>query len=105
MPYIAKEAVPRHRVTVRSLFKISFFQLIPIGLHAVHPSVLADFAGDSDYITGYRLEKAKLLMQNPNLRVAKIAEMVGFRDEKYFSQVFKKQEGVSPKTYRSQLKA
>ncbi|MGO4545295.1 helix-turn-helix domain-containing protein [Paenibacillus sp. 2TAB23] len=55
----------------------------------------------TDYITGIRIDKAKLLMVNPNLRVAKIAEMVGFHDEKYFSKVFKKQEGVSPKAYRA----
>lgn len=58
----------------------------------------------SDYITNFRIEKAKLLMLNPNLRVAKIAEMVGFHDEKYFSKVFKKQEGKSPKTFRMELK-
>lgn len=57
----------------------------------------------TDYITGIRIDKAKLLMVNPNLRVAKIAEMVGFHDEKYFSKVFKKQEGVSPKVYRAGL--
>ncbi|WP_139996855.1 helix-turn-helix domain-containing protein [Paenibacillus paridis] len=54
----------------------------------------------TDYISGVRIDKAKLLMVNPNLRISKIAEMVGFHDEKYFSKVFKKQEGVSPKTYR-----
>ncbi|MDQ8734143.1 helix-turn-helix domain-containing protein [Paenibacillus sp. LHD-38] len=54
----------------------------------------------TDYITGIRIDKAKLLMVNPNLRVAKIAEMVGFHDEKYFSKVFKKQEGISPKAFR-----
>lgn len=54
----------------------------------------------TDYISGIRIDKAKLLMVNPNLRIAKIAEMVGFHDEKYFSKVFKKQEGISPKAYR-----
>ncbi|MCA0756147.1 helix-turn-helix transcriptional regulator [Paenibacillus sp. N4] len=57
----------------------------------------------SDYISSIRIEKAKLLMANPHLRIAKIAEMVGFHDEKYFSKVFKKQEGVSPKVYRTQM--
>jgi two-component system response regulator YesN len=54
----------------------------------------------TDYISGKRIDKAKLLMVNPNLRITKIAEMVGFHDEKYFSKVFKKQEGISPKAYR-----
>lgn len=57
----------------------------------------------SDYITSIRIDKSKQLMINPNLRIAKIAEMVGFHDEKYFSKVFKKAEGISPKSYRSEM--
>jgi two-component system response regulator YesN len=56
----------------------------------------------SDYIVNVRIEKAKLLMQNPNLKLAQISEMVGFHDVKYFSKVFKKQVGCSPKDYRVQ---
>ncbi|WP_238652616.1 helix-turn-helix domain-containing protein [Paenibacillus piscarius] len=56
----------------------------------------------SDYIVTVRIEKAKLLMQNPNLKLAQIADMVGFHDVKYFSKVFKKLTGYSPKDYREQ---
>ncbi|WP_409345315.1 response regulator [Paenibacillus sp. MBLB4367] len=56
----------------------------------------------SDYIERIRLQKAKLLLQSPHLRVAQVAEMVGYRDEKYFSKVFKKAEGLSPGEYRKQ---
>lgn len=56
----------------------------------------------SDYIVTVRIEKAKLLMQNPNLKLAQIADMVGFHDVKYFSKVFKKLTGRSPKDYREQ---
>ncbi|MFD2880943.1 helix-turn-helix transcriptional regulator [Paenibacillus rhizoplanae] len=43
----------------------------------------------SDYLTGLRVEKAKALLQNTNLRLSQIAELVGYEDEKYFSRVFK----------------
>lgn len=56
----------------------------------------------SDYIVTVRIEKAKLLMQNPNLKLVQIADMVGFHDVKYFSKVFKKLTGRSPKDYRDQ---
>lgn len=56
----------------------------------------------SDYWTGIRIEKAKRLLLNPHLRIAQVGEMVGYQDEKYFSKVFKKVEGVSPNTYRKQ---
>ncbi|WP_058300801.1 response regulator [Gorillibacterium timonense] len=54
----------------------------------------------SDYLGRIRIGKAKLLLQNPHLRIAQIAEMVGYPDEKYFSKVFKKLEGKSPGEYR-----
>ncbi|RCX20590.1 two-component system response regulator YesN [Fontibacillus phaseoli] len=55
----------------------------------------------SDYLTNYRIDKAKVLMLNPDLKVQQIAEMVGFNDVKYFSKVFKKQEGMTPREYRN----
>lgn len=54
----------------------------------------------SDFIGRIRIEKAKLLLLNPQLRIAQIAEMIGYQDEKYFSKVFKKLVGVSPNQYR-----
>ncbi|MGF7045650.1 two-component system response regulator YesN [Paenibacillus sp. DS2015] len=57
----------------------------------------------SDYIAKYRIDKAKLLLQNPHFKISQISEMVGFRDVKYFSKVFKKQEGVTPQGYRRLL--
>ncbi|QUL54315.1 response regulator [Paenibacillus tritici] len=54
----------------------------------------------SDYLTSLRVDKAKTLLQNTNLRLSQIAELVGYEDEKYFSRVFKKTAGVSPREYR-----
>ncbi|WP_256760048.1 helix-turn-helix domain-containing protein [Cohnella sp. WQ 127256] len=54
----------------------------------------------SEYLSHIRINNAKLLLLNPQLKIAPIAEMVGFKNEKYFSLVFKKQEGISPNEYR-----
>ncbi|MBU5356015.1 response regulator [Paenibacillus barcinonensis] len=54
----------------------------------------------SEYLGKLRINNAKLLLHNPSLRVAAISEMVGFQDEKYFSKVFKKIEGITPAEYR-----
>jgi len=54
----------------------------------------------SDYITRIRIDKAKQLLRSPQLRIAQIAEIVGYQDEKYFSKVFKKTVGLSPNEYR-----
>lgn len=54
----------------------------------------------SDFLARIRIEKAKLLLGNSGLKIAEVAERVGFADEKYFSKVFKKIAGVSPNQYR-----
>lgn len=59
----------------------------------------------SDFLARIRIEKAKLLLHNPQLRISQIAEMVGYQDEKYFSKVFKKQEGRTPNEFRKDLAA
>ncbi|MEK5239823.1 response regulator [Paenibacillus sp. FSL L8-0470] len=56
----------------------------------------------SDYLTALRIDKAKTLLQNTNLRLSQISELVGYEDEKYFSRVFKKSTGQTPREYRKQ---
>lgn len=54
----------------------------------------------TNYLMNYRIEKAKELMRNTNLRSYEIAEKVGFLDESYFSRTFKKVTGQSPNAYK-----
>ncbi len=55
------------------------------------------------YIAGKRMEKAKELMQREDINIAEVAFMVGYDDYTYFSKVFKKHTGVSPREYRNRL--
>lgn len=54
----------------------------------------------SDYLEQIRIDKAKMLLLNPHLRITQISDMVGYKDEKYFSKVFKKLAGISPNEFR-----
>lgn len=58
--------------------------------------------GDSftEYITKYRIKKAKELLRNTDMRINEIAEQVGFDNVYYFSNVFKKYTGASPVEYK-----
>ncbi|MFI3175000.1 MAG: response regulator [Bacillota bacterium] len=53
-----------------------------------------------DYLNQIRIEKACAYLNYPQYKTYDIAYKVGFRDEKYFSKVFKKVMGVSPREYR-----
>jgi len=59
----------------------------------------------TDYLSRVRIEKAKNLLLNPNLRVSEIAFEVGFQSLTHFNRVFKKLLGQSPTEYRAQVLA
>jgi two-component system response regulator YesN len=52
-----------------------------------------------DKLTEIRMEHAKRLLAEGRYKVYEIAARVGFRDSRYFSQVFRKETGVNPVEY------
>jgi AraC-like DNA-binding protein len=54
-----------------------------------------------DYLTKLRLDKAKEMLAESDLKVNEIAEAVGYQPS-YFNRIFKKHEGVTPGQYRDQ---
>lgn len=52
-----------------------------------------------EYITQCRIQRAKELLRNPKAKLNEIAEALGYSNAAYFSVVFKKKEGISPKNY------
>ncbi len=53
-----------------------------------------------DYVVELRMERAKELLLERELKMYHVAEKVGYHDTTYFSQLFKKHTGVSPADYR-----
>lgn len=54
-----------------------------------------------DYITLRRMDMAKRLLQESDLKINEIAAQVGYQHS-YFNRIFKKQEGMTPGQYRDQ---
>lgn len=52
-----------------------------------------------EYLTNYRIERAKKLMESRNYKISEIYSLVGFTSSQYFSYVFKKIEGITPSEY------
>ena len=48
----------------------------------------------------YRIEKAKHLLTSTDLTMYQIAERCGFKNQRRFSETFRRQVGISPKKYR-----
>jgi two-component system response regulator YesN len=57
-----------------------------------------------EQLTDIRIEKAKDLLKNTHLKNYEVAEMVGYKDSRYFSQIFKKRVGVTPSGYRETVR-
>ena len=74
------------------------------------PSVYRMFAAVAgctpiDYINGYRIGKARrLLATEEKMKIKQVASECGFDDQLYFSKVFSKTYGESPRAFRESLK-
>lgn len=58
----------------------------------------------TEYLTEVRVEKAKELLACSSMKTSETGYAVGYKDPHYFSYIFKKMTGCSPKKYRSDRK-
>ncbi|WP_248924226.1 response regulator [Paenibacillus hamazuiensis] len=56
-----------------------------------------------EYVTRVRMEKALEYLKDPTLKIADVAEKVGFEEQRYFSSCFKKFHQMTPTEYREAL--
>ncbi len=56
-----------------------------------------------EYVTIYKMERAKELLKKSQWTNEIIAEKVGYVSSNYFIKLFKKQYGITPREYRKQL--
>lgn len=55
----------------------------------------------TEYLSDYRINIAKELLQDIRYKIIDVSSMVGYKDSKYFSRLFKKKVGVNPTDYRN----
>ena len=58
-----------------------------------------------DYVNNAKIERAKMMLSDPNAMVYEVATALGFDSPFYFSKVFKKITGTSPTAYQNSIKA
>lgn len=59
--------------------------------------------GFSEYLEQLRIQKARLLLENPDLSIRKVAQESGFGSENTFYKAFRRIYRVSPSAYRANL--
>ncbi len=82
-------------ITVRSVAEALYMSESNV-MHAFKDQLNMTF---NEYVTSYRLTKAKALLRTGKHHVYEVAAKVGYGDVKYFSQVFKKHLGMTPSDF------
>ncbi len=54
----------------------------------------------TDYLINYRIDIAKKLLKESNLKIGEIAAKIGYKSSKHFSKLFSSIAGISPSDYR-----
>lgn len=54
----------------------------------------------SVYLQKYRIEQSCRLLANSTMRIGKVAESVGYSDTKYFTELFRRHVGITPREFR-----
>ena len=109
-----REQRPHNRTINAALYEIERRYMENIGLVeiadtvGVTPSHLSrlfrNVLGRSfrEYLTETRIAEAKRRLRSSTDRVYEIAAVVGFREQRYFSEVFRKSTGMTPLQYRNE---
>ncbi len=56
-----------------------------------------------EYLTQFRISKAKEVMKVPHIKLQEVADMVGYKDYAHFSKAFKKITGLPPETFKQNI--
>ncbi|MCY9659912.1 AraC family transcriptional regulator [Paenibacillus chondroitinus] len=84
---ISREIVAEHVSLSPGYLSIAFKKYIGLGIVA--------------YIVKMRLDHAKYLLKSSKLPIRDVSDACGFTDSFYFTRVFKKETGMSPRDYRN----
>ena len=98
--------LPHHLSKALSIIHRSYNQAIQLSSIAEECQITASYLcrlfnehlGTSfvEYLTTYRIEQAKALLQEGNLSIKETSSLVGFQDPNYFSRIFRRYVGLSP---------
>jgi two-component system response regulator YesN len=56
----------------------------------------------TEFVNKYRVKKAKQYLQQNGIRIYEVASMVGYNDYRYFTHIFKKYTGLTPKKFKKE---
>ncbi len=67
--------------------------------HIIHKYAHCNYRG---YVNGMKMRMARVYLEHTELSVKEITQMLGFSDSNYFSTVFRREIGQSPRQWRNE---
>ena len=58
-----------------------------------------------NYLNRYRIQQAKILLEQNQLTITEVMGRAGFSDSSHFSRIFRREVGVSPSAYKKGIKS
>ena len=106
LPQISPQIVRVIRYIAEHLHEPLSVASLAASLHLSHNGLIWKFKKELHttpmrYIAACRIKRAKQLLFEGSLTMAQIAEACGYSNAYYFSNAFKKSEGISPSDFRS----
>jgi len=106
IPSKNSELIRKAMIYISTHFNESL-SLEDVAMHVhLHPSYFSKMFKSSigssfkEYLNMVRIEESKRLLANTDFSIIDIAIAIGFEDQSYFSKVFKKYTGLTPKQFR-----
>ena len=100
--YKVKRYIDKHYNENLTLKKIaSKFYMNPVYLGQLFKKTYGVYF--KDYLLEVRIEKAKQILRQTDMRIYEVAEKVGFGSPDYFVTQFEKMEGSTPSKYRQRI--
>ena len=107
-----QEVIPSAVLAAISYIQINIAKPLKVSQLASNANLNTDYfsrifhhyAGKSpvNFILEKRIERAQYLIITTNIQYGEIARLTGFENQQYFSRIFRKITGLSPKEYRNQ---
>ena len=107
-PRMSQEILAASNYILQNISSPLSVSLLAEKLHLSHNGLIWKFKKElnitpANYITMCRINKAKQLLFDSDLSISQIAESCGYANAYYFSNAFKKIEGISPSDFRKNV--
>lgn len=99
---------------INSYIENNFTQEITLnflaGMFFISPNYLSTIFNEKngmslkDYINKLRIEKAKVYLEETDMKISDISKKIGYSQLSYFGSIFKKMENCTPNGYRAKFK-